>query len=132
MALNDLTADMIATLNNGQRAMLKSVTVRSNKLNKSVLQVLKDEGYITSFEEVDQGNNKQSIKVDLSYYDNSPVIKKIKKVSKSGLRIYSSIKDLGQSFNGLGVKILSTSKGVLPDYKARELNVGGEVICEIF
>ncbi|MDX1949500.1 MAG: 30S ribosomal protein S8 [Rickettsiales bacterium] len=132
MAINDLTSDMIATLNNGQRAKLAGVTVRSNKLNKNVLSVLQNEGFIDSFEEVEERKNVKFINVKLKYYQGQPVIKKIKRVSTPGLRAYSAIKSLGKSFSGLGVKVLSTSKGVMSDYEARKLNIGGEIVCEVF
>ncbi len=132
MSFNDATSDMIATLNNGQRAKLAGVSVVSNGLNKNVLNVLKDEGFIEDFQEVEVRKGVKKVDVKLKYTQGQPVIKHIKRVSKPGLRNYSAIKDLGKSFSGLGVKILSTSKGVLPDYEARRQNIGGEVICEVF
>ncbi len=132
MSFNDSTSDMIATLNNGQRAKLAAVTVVSSGLNKNVLNVLQNEGFINSFEEVEEIKGIKRLNVALKYHQGQPVIKQIKRTSKPGLRNYSQIKDLGKSFSGLGVKIISTSKGVLPDFEARRLNVGGEVICEVF
>lgn len=132
MSFNDATSDMIATLNNGQRAKLAGVSVVSNGLNKNVLNVLKDEGFIEDFQEVEVRKGVKKVDVKLKYTQGQPVIKHIKRVSKPGLRNYSAIKDLGKSFSGLGIKILSTSKGVLPDYEARRQNIGGEVICEVF
>lgn len=132
MSFNDATSDMIATIRNGQAANIAEVAAVSNKLNKNVLQVLQDEGYINSFEEVEIRKGIRKVNIQLKYHENRPVIKQIKRISKSGLRNYSQISALGKNFNGLGIKILSTSKGVLADYEARRLNVGGEVICEVF
>lgn len=132
MSLNDLTSDMIATIRNGQQAKLAEVTVKSNGLNKNVLQVLQGENFIKSFEEVELSKGVKAIKINLAYYKGEAVIKYIKRVSKPGLREYSKIGNLPKSYNGLGIKILSTSKGVLSDHEARKANVGGEVICEVF
>ena len=132
MSFNCATSDMIATLKNGQQGRIAEVTVVSNKLNKSVLKVLQDEGFINGFEEVEVRKGIKKINVALKYHAGQPVIQQIKRVSKPGRRVYSHIVGLKQNFNGLGVKIISTSKGVLPDYEARKLNVGGEVICEVF
>lgn len=132
MSFNDATSDMIATIKNGQRAKIAVVNAVSNKLNKNILNVLVDEGYIASFEEVEVRKGIKKLNIALKYHENQPVIKHLKKISKPGLRNYSAIDDLGKSFNGLGLKILSTSKGVLADYEARKQNVGGEVICEVF
>jgi small subunit ribosomal protein S8 len=132
MSFNDPTSDMLATMKNGCNAKLYEVSVVSSNLNKNVLQVLQQEGYIEGFEEVEVRKGVKKIVIRLKYFNGLPVIKRLKRASKPGLRNYSAIKDLQQSYNGLGVKVLSTSKGVLPDYKARELNVGGEVVCEVF
>jgi len=123
---------MIATLKNGQQGRIAEVTVVSNSLNKSVLQVLQNEGFINAYEEVEIRKGIRKINVTLKYHSGQPVIQQIKRVSKPGRRVYSHISGLKQNFNGLGVKIISTSRGVLPDYEARKLNVGGEVICEVF
>jgi small subunit ribosomal protein S8 len=132
MSFNDTTSDMIASLKNGQAAKLSEITVKYSGLNKNVLQVLLNESYIKSFEEFEERKGVKKIKVALSYYKGEPVIKYIKRISKPGLRRFSEIGKLPKTFNGLGMKILSTSKGVLPDYQARKDNVGGELICEVF
>ncbi len=132
MSFNDATSDMIATLRNGQQAHIAQVTVVSSHLNKSVLQVLQDEGFINGFEEVELRKGIKKVNVDLKYFQGQPVIRQIKRVSKPGRRVYSNIGSLKKNFNGLGLTIVSTSKGVLPDYEARKINVGGEVICEVF
>ena len=98
----------------------------------NVLSVLKEEGYIRGFtdEEVRKGVN--TIKIDLKYYNGTPVIKKIKRVSKPGIRIYSKINELQKPFGGLGISILSTPKGVMSNHQAKKNNVGGEILCEVF
>ncbi len=130
--MNCATSDMIATLKNGQQGRIAQVTVISNKLNKSVLKVLLDEGFIGSFEEVEVRKGIKKLNVLLKYFNGQPVIQQIKRVSKPGRRVYSHISGMKQNFNGLGIKIISTSKGVLPDHEARKHNVGGEIICEVF
>lgn len=132
MAFNDATSDMIATIRNGQQARIAEVMAVSNHLNKSVLKVLQDEGFINGFNEVEVRKGIKKINIVLKYHNGQPVIKQIKRISKPGRRAYSQIDGLRKNFNGLGLTVLSTSKGVLPDYEARKLNVGGEVICEVF
>ncbi len=132
MSFNDATSDMIATIRNGQAANIATVRAVSSKLNKNVLQVLQDEGYINSFEEIELSKGIKRIDIALKYFENRPVIKKIARVSKPGLRKYSAINSLPKNFNGLGIKVVSTSQGVIPDYEARKLNIGGEIICEVF
>ena len=97
-----------------------------------VLSFLKDEGYIRDFQDVELRKGISNIKIDLKYYNGTPVIKKIKRVSKPGIRVYSKINDLKKTFGGLGISILSTPKGVMSDQKARDNNVGGEILCEVF
>jgi small subunit ribosomal protein S8 len=123
---------MIATLKNGQQGRIAEVMVVSNNLNRSVLQVLQNEGFISGYEEVEIRKGIRKLNVALKYHGGQPVIQQIKRISKPGRRVYSHISGLKQNFNGLGVKIISTSRGVLPDYEARKLNVGGEIICEVF
>ena len=132
MSFNCATSDMIATIRNGQQARIAEVMAVSNHLNKSVLKVLQDEGFINSFEEVEIRKGIRKVNIVLKYFNGQPVIKTIKRTSKPGRRTYSQIKGLKKNFNGLGLTIISTSKGVLPDYEARKQNVGGEVICEVF
>ena len=132
MAFNCATSDMIATIRNGQQAHIAQVTVVSSHLNKSVLKVLQDEGFINDFKEVEVRKGIKRIDINLKYFNGQPVIRQIKRISKPGRRSYSKIEALRKNFNGLGLSILSTSRGVLPDYEARNQNVGGEVICEVF
>jgi small subunit ribosomal protein S8 len=131
MSMNDLLSDSLTRIRNGQIAKKKSVLVLKSKLTAAVLKVLCDQGYIKGFfDSVDAVF--PSIEVDLAYYDGAPVIKLIKRISKPGRRVYSSIGDLPKSHNGLGIKVLSTPKGILADCDARTLRVGGEVLCEVF
>jgi small subunit ribosomal protein S8 len=131
MAMNDLLSDMIARIKNGQKARLAQVNCRASKLSANVLEVLKNEGYIRDYRTVGEGN-KKDIEIDLKYHEGEPVIKEIKRESKPGRRTYESIKDLPKFFNGLGIAILSTSKGVMSDFEARSANVGGEILCSVF
>ncbi len=131
MAMNDLLSDMIARIKNGQKARLAQVKCRASSLCGNVLEVLKNEGYIRDWRLVEDGN-KKDIEVDLKYHEGEPVIKQMKRVSKPGRRSYGSIKKLPKYFNGLGIAILSTSKGVMSDFDARHAGVGGEVLCSVF
>ena len=131
MSMNDFLSDMIARIKNGQKARLAQVKCQSSKLCGNVLEVLKNEGYIRDWREIQDGN-KKDIEVDLKYHEGEPVIKEIKRESKPGRRTYGSIKALPKFFNGLGIAILSTSKGVMSDFDARSANVGGEVLCSVF
>ncbi len=132
MAFNDALSDMLARIKNAHKAR-KSVTLCfKSKLNINVLSVLKDEGYIRDFKDVEIRKGINSIQIDLKYYNGTPVIKKIKRVSKPGIRVYSKISDLPKIYGGLGISILSTPKGVMSDNQARKNNVGGEVLCEVF
>ena len=132
MSMSDVTSDMIATIKNGQNAKLSEVVVRYSGLNKGVLEVLKQENFIKSYEAFDPAKGVKRIKISLAYHEGLPVIKHIKRLSKPGLRRYNQISSLPKTFNGLGMTILSTSKGVLADHQARKANVGGELICEVF
>jgi len=132
MSFNDSLSDMLARIKNAHKANKSFTSCYKSKLNKNVLSVLKDEGYIRDFQDVELRKGISNIKIDLKYYNGSPVIKKIKRISKPGIRVYSKINDLPKIFGGLGISILSTPKGVMSDHKARENNVGGEILCEVF
>jgi len=131
MAMNDVLSDMIARIKNGQKARLAQVVCRPSKLSANVLEVLKKEGYIRDYRYIGEGN-KKDIEIDLKYHEGEPVIKEIYRESTPGRRVYESIKDLPKFFNGLGIAILSTSKGVMSDFEARSVNVGGEILCSVF
>ena len=132
MALNDTLSDMLARIKNAHKANKTFTSCYKSKLNLNVLSVLKDEGYRRDFQDVELRKGISNIKIDLKYYNGTPVIKKIKRVSKPGIRVYSKINDLKKTFGGLGISILSTPKGVMSDQKARDNNVGGEILCEVF
>ena len=132
MAFNDSLSDMLARIKNANKANKSFVSCYSSKLNANVLNVLKDEGYIRDFHNVKIREGINSIKIDLKYHNGVPVIKKIKRISKPGIRVYSKIKELPKSYSGLGISIISTPKGVMSDQKARVNNVGGEILCEVF
>tara|TARA_B100001287_G_scaffold270936_1_gene270435 strand:- start:70 stop:468 length:399 start_codon:yes stop_codon:yes gene_type:complete len=132
MAFNDALSDMLARIKNAHRAKKTYTSCFKSKLNLNVLSVLKDEGYIRDFKGVEERKGVSSIKIDLKYYNGTPVIKKIKRISKPGIRVYSKISELEKPYGGLGISILSTPKGVMSDQQARKNNVGGEVLCEVF
>ena len=132
MAFNDSLSDMLARIKNAHKAKKTYTSCFKSKLNLNVLSVLKDEGYIRDFKDVDEKKGISSIKIDLKYYNGYPVIKKIKRISKPGIRVYSKLADLEKPYGGLGISILSTPKGVMSDQQARKNNVGGEILCEVF
>ncbi len=132
MSMNDLLSDMITRIRNGQRANLAKISCPASNLLGNVLEVLKKEGYIVDYRKAGENPAKPEIEIDLKYYDGEPVIKEIKRISKPGRRNYSAINELPQFYNGLGIAIISTSKGVMSDYEARLANVGGEVLCSVF
>ncbi|RIA56537.1 30S ribosomal protein S8 [Dichotomicrobium thermohalophilum] len=132
MAMNDPLGDMLTRIRNAQMRKRNKVSTPASKLRERVLEVLAEEGYIRGFARVDFGGGKSEIEIELKYFDGQPVIREIKRVSKPGRRVYSSVKDLPTVRNGLGVSILSTPKGVMSDSRARQENVGGEVLCNIF
>jgi small subunit ribosomal protein S8 len=129
MSVNDVLSDMVARINNAQQVKLEKATVINSKFSKNVLEILKSEGFISDFAE-DKKNN--SVSVVLKYDMGKPIISIFKRISKPGRRVYSRIADLPKYYNGLGVAILSTPKGVVADYQARDLNVGGEILCVVF
>ena len=131
MNLNDPIGDLITRIRNAQMRGRSKLTSPASTLRAGVLQVLKDEGYIRDFREVANGAHKE-IEIELKYFEGSPAIHEIQRVSKPGRRVYSSIKDLRLVRNGLGISIISTPKGVMSDNAAREQNVGGEIICEVY
>ena len=132
MAFNDSLSDMLARIKNAHKANKAFTSCYKSKLNMNVLSVLKDEGYIRDFQNVELRKGINNIKIDLKYYNGTPVIKRIKRISKPGIRVYSKINDLQKSYGGLGISILSTPKGVMSDQKARDNNVGGEILCDVF
>jgi small subunit ribosomal protein S8 len=128
--MTDPIADMLTRIRNGQRAGKVSVSMPSSKLKMSIAQVLKDEGYISGFT-VQEEAGKSVMSVDLKYYQGRPVIESLKRVSRPGLRIYKANDELPKVQGGLGVAIVSTSKGVMSDRAARAAGEGGEVLCYV-
>merc|ERR1712054_266544 len=124
--------DMLTRIRNGQTTNKKVVDAPASRFRKNVLEVLKREGYIRNFEEKEMKPGINFFEIELKYYNGKPVISEIKRVSKPGRRVYSSIKNLQKTYNGLGISILSTPRGVMSDNEAREANVGGEVLCTIY
>ncbi len=132
MSMSDPVADLLTRIRNGQRAGKGSVTTPGSKMRENVLGVLEREGYIRGFEKSNIRDGIDEISIELKYYDGKPVIREINRVSRPGCRIYSKIKDLPKVYDGLGISILSTPRGVLSDAEAREANVGGEILCSVF
>ncbi|KPK18833.1 MAG: 30S ribosomal protein S8 [Betaproteobacteria bacterium] len=128
MTMMDPVADMLTRIRNAQRSEKQLVAMPASKLKSAIAQVLKDEGYIDGFA-VRDGDGHATLEISLKYYAGRPVIEKIERVSRPGLRIYRPKDDLPKVMNGLGVAIVSTSRGVMTDRKARGLGVGGEVLC---
>ena len=132
MSFNDSLSDMLTRIRNAHKANKNVTFCLSSNLNKNVLNVLKNEGYIRDYEKVEIREGINKIKIELKYHDGIPVIKKIKRISKPGIRVYSKIKELPKPYGGLGISIISTPKGVMSDQRARANNVGGEILCEVF
>ena len=132
MAINDPVGDLITRIRNAQMRRHSTMNVPASKLRGWVLDVLEAEGYIRGYSRVEKDGEKPNFEVELKDYEGAPVIQKIKRVSKPGRRVYSSVRDLGSVRNGLGISIVSTPKGVMSDAAARDANVGGEVLCEVY
>jgi len=132
MTLSDPLGDMLTRIRNGQRARQAVVASPASKFRANVLEVLKREGYIRGFTHEHVRPGVAELKVELKYVDGEPAIRDIARVSKPGRRIYSRIADLPRIYNGLGIAILSTPRGVLSDNEARAVKVGGEVLCRVF
>ncbi|HJO63729.1 MULTISPECIES: 30S ribosomal protein S8 [Sphingomonadaceae] len=131
MAVTDPLGDLLTRIRNGQRARKDSVLTPASKLRARVLDVLQREGYIRGYSEEQMGPA-AGIRIELKYFEGQPAIKHVARVSKPGRRIYSGAQDLPRVRNGLGITIVSTPRGVLSDAEAREQNVGGEVLAEVF
>jgi small subunit ribosomal protein S8 len=128
--MTDPIADMLTRIRNAQQANKVEVTMPSSKVKLSIAQVLKDEGYVTDFS-VNENSGKPLLTITLKYFQGKPVIEQINRVSRPGLRVYRSAEKLPQVIGGLGVAIVSTSRGVMADRKARALGQGGEVLCAV-
>ncbi len=130
--MNDPIADMLTRIRNGQMRGKSVVSTPASKLRGWVLDVLADEGYIRGYEETTDTNGHPAVEISLKYFDGTPVIRELKRVSKPGRRVYLGVKDIPVVRQGLGVSIVSTPKGVMSDASARANNVGGEVLCTVF
>jgi small subunit ribosomal protein S8 len=128
--MSDPISDMLTRIRNAQMASKINVSMPSSKLKVAIVRVLKDEGYVEDFA-VNGNSGKPTLEIILKYYAGQPVIERIDRVSKPGLRIYKGVDDIPKVMNGLGVAIVSTSMGVMTDRKARASNVGGEVLCVV-
>ncbi len=132
MTMSDPIADMITRIRNGQRARKSSVSTPASKMRGAVLDVLQKEGFIRGYTEGQSADGRATFEVELKYSEGKPVIEEIQRVSRPGRRVYSSVQDLPRIFNGLGISIVSTPRGVLSDIEARKQNVGGEILCRVF
>jgi small subunit ribosomal protein S8 len=132
MSMNDVLSDSLTRVRNGQRAHLATVRCHHSKLVANVMDVLKREGYIRDYQPIEVKKGIIEIEVELKYFEGEPVIKELKRVSTPGRRTYTSIDTMPKHYNGLGITVISTSKGVMSDYEARQAHVGGEVLCSVF
>ena len=130
MSMHDPIADMLTQIKNGQARARSSVTMPASKLKVAIAGILKEEGYISDFQ-LDDSKTKQTMSIELKYFDGKPVIELLKRASKPSLRKYSSSDDLPKVMGGLGTAIVSTSKGVMTDKKARSQGIGGEILCYV-
>jgi small subunit ribosomal protein S8 len=131
MSMNDPISDMLTRIRNAQMAEKATVSMPSSKLKIAIAEVLKEEGYVDGFK-IEQGlANKSTLQIGLKYYSGRPVIEKIQRISRPGLRIYKGSDDIPKVMNGLGIAIVSTSKGLMTDRKARANGIGGEVLCVV-
>ena len=132
MSMSDTLGDMLTRIRNGQSTQKRKIDAPASRFRKNVLEVLKREGYIRKFSEIEKKPGINFFEIELKYYEGKPVISEIKRISKPGRRVYSSIKSLQKTYNGLGISILSTPRGVMSDNEAREANVGGEILCTVY
>jgi small subunit ribosomal protein S8 len=132
MAIIDPLGDMLTRIRNAQMRRKGRVSTPGSKLRARVLDVLQSEGYIRGYSATEFGDGRTEFEIELKYYEGQPVIRSIQRVSKPGRRVYASVDAMPRVADGLGVTIISTPKGVMADHNAREQNVGGEVLCQIF
>ena len=132
MSFTDPIADMITRIRNAQLRTLNSVSIPSSKFRAKILDVLKEEGYISDYKFLSEAKNKGSLVVNLKYNNGLPVIKEIRRISKPGRRIYTKADSIPKIQSGLGIAIVSTSMGIMSDNDARSKNIGGEIICKVF
>ncbi len=132
MTMSDPLGDMLTRIRNGQQARKSTVIAPASRLRSNVLEVLKREGFIRGYTQAEVRPGINELMIELKYHEGTPVIREISRVSTPGCRVYSKIKDLTRVYNGLGISILSTPRGVMSDAEARDANVGGEVLCQVF
>ncbi len=132
MAMSDPIGDLLTRIRNGQHARKQSITAPASRLKAGVLEVLKNEGFIRGYSERDVRTGIKELVIELKYYEGEPVIREIGRISTPGRRVYSGFDDLERERGGLGIRILSTPRGVMSDSQAREDRVGGEVLCRVF
>ena len=132
MSVTDTLGDMLSRIRNAGMARKQTVTTPASGLRERVLAVLLKEGYIRGYEAVEVRPGIREFKIELKYFEGTPVIKEIQRVSKPSRRVYSKVKDLPKVYNGFGIYILSTPSGVMSDHEARAANIGGEVLCKVF
>ena len=131
MTMTDPISDLLSRIRNGQQVKKSSISCPSSNIKLAILKVMKDEGYIRDYSLTEDTKGK-IIEISLKYFHGEPVIKEIVRISKPGLRVYSSVKNMPVYKNNMGVSIISTSKGVMTNFKAKEINIGGEVLCRIY
>ncbi len=132
MSMNDPLGDMLTRIRNASMRGKSTVRTPASKIRRWVLDVLKDEGYIRGYAEAKSDNGLPEFEISLKYFDGTPVIRELRRVSTPGRRVYSGVKEIPQVRQGLGVAIVSTPKGIMSDAQARTANVGGEVLCTVF
>ena len=129
--MSDTIADLLTRIRDGQQVKKAKINCPSSKMKIAILKVLKGEGYIRDYQVIEDEKGKQ-IEISLKYFDGNPAIKEITRISKPGMRVYSAIKNLPSFKNNMGISILSTSKGVMTNFSAKDLNIGGEVLCKVY
>ena len=132
MSMSDPLGDMLTRIRNGQMAAKNTISAPASKLRTNVLEVLRREGYIRGYEMVELGRGKRELSIQLKYHNGEPVIRELRRVSKPGRRIYAGVQELPRVYNGLGIAIVSTPRGVMSAAEARDARVGGEVLCTVF
>ena len=132
MSLSDPLGDMLTRIRNGQSRGMNAVSAPASKLRANVLEVLRREGYIRGYSRRETGPGKSELSIELKYHNGEPVIRELRRVSKPGRRVYAGVQELPNVYNGLGIAILSTPRGVMSDAEARQAHVGGEVLCMVF
>ncbi len=132
MTMSDPLGDMLTRVRNGQQAGKEIVECPHSKVRENVCNVLESEGFIRGYKVQEREGNKRFLQIQLKYAEGQGVIRQIDRVSKPGRRVYTTVKTMPRFYNGLGILVVSTPQGVMPDYKAREANVGGEILCQVF